>query len=199
MSEILPVGADELSKFAQTTESLILTESERADLVKKLSNPLSFPKEFKNWLMDFVATNIPLIPISQVFGFTQFTALMAPQITTNESTSSTAFVALTTAGPTLTVEPGNYAVIWGAHAGNSASVGKAQMGISINSSNPADSDTNYWAVGTQSQEQGYATKTNTYTCPLGSNTITALYRTSAAGGNAVFQDRWMLAIKYANL
>lgn len=45
-----------------------LSTKEIEQVQRLLSSPLHFPSEFKSWVSDWLATNIPQIPISQAFG-----------------------------------------------------------------------------------------------------------------------------------
>ena len=46
-----------------------LSQEERAALQRMLGFPEDIPAAFQSWLLDFVAVNIPQIPISQISGF----------------------------------------------------------------------------------------------------------------------------------
>lgn len=160
-----------------------------------LSDPMNLPSTFwdystRKWLRD-----APVFPISQVFGFTQFTVMAAPPVVTSEATSSTAYVDLATVGPTLTGVPdGNYLIAYGALMQNSVSGAGSAMSIQVNGTTAADAD---WA---QTQTNVLVSVMRLTTKALsnnGSSTITAKYR--AGSNTATFRDRWMIALKYSNL
>lgn len=144
---------------------------------KLLSAPLLFPDEFKRWLGDFVATNVPLIPYSHIFGAKHNTARSGASITASESTTSTtAYVDLTTAGPSITgIANGTYLVMYGARCRDRAS-------ISVNSAAPSDDDS-IWG-----EEAGPAA-TRMKIVSLNSNnenSIAMKYR-----GTNAFSHRWL--------
>lgn len=66
MTEFAP---DLFSKVTQAQGDLTLTDREREQLVKFLSNPLAFPVPFKSWLTAWLEINQPDISLSQVIGF----------------------------------------------------------------------------------------------------------------------------------
>lgn len=57
-AETSPPPIQEPKKSPQDA-SKALTDAERADLTKKLSNPLDFPPEFRTWLEGFIETALP--------------------------------------------------------------------------------------------------------------------------------------------
>lgn len=133
-----------MSEVAQTQQSVdttpsdALTEQERAILQKLLSNPLEFPKEFKEWVSDYFATNVPLIPYGTFLGSKLNIAKSGDYIATSQGPGGLAYGDLATVGPSIIgIADGVYVVIWGAtttggeHPGN--------MAISVNGDTPVDS------------------------------------------------------------
>jgi hypothetical protein len=119
-------------------------ETVRAESEMLLSHPLHFPDEFKRWLGDFVATNIPMIPFSHIFGARQNTARSGVYIPTSETTAVTAYTNLATVGPEITlIADGTYLVMYGATC-------RARCSISVNGAVPVDDDS-IWG-----EEQGPA-------------------------------------------
>lgn len=146
--------------------------------------------ELRTWLEQ----NPPAIPVTQILGFAQFTALAAPYIGATESTTSTSFTDLATVGPVLTgLSDGQYVVMFGCTA-KSAAADEADMGIAVNT-NGVD------------PTQTVVTLTNSFTSMAiavvvqlrggGNNSITAKYL-SLNGGSASFGRRWMLALRFSN-
>lgn len=148
---------------------------------------------FPSWMVDTVARYGLPVPIGNIVGFSQFTAQIAATIPTDESTLSTSYTDLGTVGPTLTGLPdGSYLVAFGALVTGVS--GTAYMGVKVNAAEATDAA---------------AMKTNVANVPGtrivavtldagGNNTLTARYRTTVAGSGS-WSDRWMLALKYANL
>ena len=111
-----------------------LTEIQREDLGKMLGNPILFPKEFKSWLADFLATNIPMIPFSHVFGAKVNIARSGDFVATSESTTSASYTNLATDGPGLTnLADGTYLIAWGVTS-------RQRSSISVNGATPSDDD-----------------------------------------------------------
>ena len=161
---------------------------------RALSAPLqSIPKEFETWLIDRIAVLLPLIPISQVVGFTQFTAQDAPNVLTQQSTTSTSYTDLSTVGPQLTGLPdGQYIIFFGA---NQFSVGaEPNMSIQVNATAASDDDRVVTGAGTAAHQSRAVIKTLDN---AGNNTITVKYK-SNSGGSVTFFNRWMFALRIAN-
>jgi hypothetical protein len=165
-----------------------------------LASPLfSVPKPFETWMIDRVATSGFDLPISQIVGFSQFTAQAAPTIGTSESTTSTTFTDLATVGPSLTGLPdGEYVFFFGAEA-DTATAGKiAAMALSINAA----------ALGTppigddcESRSDQLVSISRAVTATLsngGNNSVVAKYATDDALAAAFFSSRWLIALRYAN-
>jgi hypothetical protein len=62
---------------------------------------LSVPKEFETTMLDRVNLNPPLLPVTQILGFSQFTA-QAAEVLASQTTTSTTYADLATVGPQLT-------------------------------------------------------------------------------------------------
>lgn len=152
------------------------------------------PKDFLSYMVEYLSINQPLVPIGQVVGFSQYTAQAAPQINTSQSTSSTTPTDLATAGPTLTGLPsGKYVVWFGAAADTSPVNSEAYMGVKANSTEPTTSD----AAVTFSANRIMVSRAHTFTLTNSNNTLLARYW-AASAGTGTWQNRWMLALRYAN-
>jgi len=154
------------------------------------------PNAFKQYIVEYLALNQPLVPVGQLVGFSQFTAQVAAAVDTQEQTNSTTYVNLTTTGPTLTGLPdGQYLVLFGAAAEiDTATVNSARMSLEVNGVAAADTD----MALSGSQFLVSVSRVVTKTFAAGSNTITAKYRSTNAGTNAIFANRWMILLRYAN-
>lgn len=73
MSQFLPDGFEQPkpTKTPEQGPESYLTPDERKFWQRGLGFPEDFPPRFKSWLIDFMAVNIPQIPISQVTGVPQ--------------------------------------------------------------------------------------------------------------------------------
>lgn len=163
-------------------------------IMEVLADPMNLPSTFWDYATQSWLKDAPVFPISQVFGFVQFTALSAPVVITTETIASGVYGDLATVGPTLTGLPdGQYLIIFGALVHTSAAGIASLMSVQPNSTLAVDSD------ALQSQAVDPVSCARAITKSLsnnGSNTLTAKYR---SGGTGTYSNRWLLALKYANL
>lgn len=159
-------------------------------------NPLAVPSSFWEYIPDFLETQRLEIPIGQVFGFSRFTADAAADVHTNESTTSTSFVDLTTAGPSMFgLASGHYIIAFGAACyGSAANVG-AVLAPSIGGAAALDAN----RVISTSTTAVSVSRIITATLAGASNDIVMKYRVDTAGQAANFLDRWLVVLRYANL
>lgn len=153
--------------------------------------------EFQSWLIAYLEALPPLYPISQVTGFTQYTAVTAPFIFTDESTTSSTYGNLATTGPTLSgLADGKYVIHFGAASYIAAGGTEAGMSIQVNSAAVSDNDACISQVGS------FVSISTTVAKSLsnnGSNSITAKYRSLNNVNAAHFARRWLIAQRYSNL
>lgn len=134
-------------------------------------------------------------PITQVLGFTQFTAQTATFVATGETTTSTSYTNLATVGPTLTDLPdGRYVILFGCAAKTSVTTASADMSIQVNSTSATDNDACFQGNTDVSSIMRATTATLSNS---GSNSITAKFKVSSAA-TGTFSHRWLTAIRYAN-
>ncbi len=167
-----------------------LTEEELDRLERLLSVPIFFPKEFKTWVTDFAATNIPMIPFSQVFGSKLNVGRSAPFILAREApVSPGSYGELTTEGPKITnIVKGEYLIFFGATEDG----GFPNMAPSINGGTPSDNES---LKGKANPFPGFAgSRAVKKTLPLESNnTVEMLYKNADA--NDRWAKRWMTLIR----
>lgn len=160
--------------------SLDVTSQEvRGAAEKVLGNPILFPDEFKTWLSDFVATNVPLIPFSHIFGARLNTARSGQYVATSESTTSAAYTDLATVGPQVTnLSDGTYLIVYGAES-------RSRYSVSINGAAASDDDSIYCveAVVPAARAKISSLKNNN------ANTICMKYI------NGSFKNRWMVVVR----
>lgn len=191
----IPEGFESLSSVTRDRPELTLTDSDKQLMDRLLSNPLFFPKDFKTWLLDYIAVNIPDLPISHIFGYSGFAPQEAPTIATGESTTSTSYTNLTTVGPTLAeLADARYWISFGALCGSSAS-GAAQASIQINSDAVSDDD-RIQASPTGIAGGASCARAVIKTLAGGTNSVTMKYK-SGDGSSVGFSQRWMILVKLA--
>jgi hypothetical protein len=166
----------------------MLEPKDREKLESFLKHPVFFPEEFKSWVSDWFATNIPKIPISQIYGFKVQSVKSAPDILAAQATTSTSYVDLTTIGPTLSQIPnGFYLVLFGANVWV-ATDNQKHMSLSVDGAAASDAD----AMISQGHASGRSVLVD-LTNGDHQHTLTAKYR--AATGTGTFADRWLQALK----
>ena len=147
-------------------------------------------------IVEYLEANPPRVPISQITGFTQFAATQA-QVLTLETTTSTTYADLATAGPTISGLPdGQYLFLFGGHIKSSAGGTTALMSLSYDGSTPVDAD----SAGCANTDQAGVSRAVTHTLSgvvTGGHTVKAQYRMGSAG-TGTYQNRWLVAIRYAN-
>lgn len=172
----------------------ILTPEQRDQISSFLESPLKYPSEFKQWLTDYLATNIPPIPVSQLLGYKgtlaryEFVAGLA-DVTTPERTWTDL------GGPEITgLADGVYWAAWGVfnpglHVGSSTN----RMGLAINGVDPTsycqsitvDTAKSVWRANRLTVKNG---KDN--------NSVSARYYWDLSGGaSGQFQRRWMALLR----
>ena len=134
-----------------------------------------FPDEFKRWLGDFFATNIPLIPYSHIFGSKQNTARSGVSVTASETTASTAYTDLTTVGPEITnIADGTYLVMYGVQC-------RARASISVNGAAASDDD----SIWGEEADPAAARMKIVSMSNNNSNSVKMVYK------NGTFSHRWL--------
>jgi len=185
-----PSGVADITPTSPETTSADIALMQRV-LSAAARNPNLIPADFMAYVLDWIQTQRLTIPIGQVFGFTQFTA-KSDRVDAGESTTSTSYGDLTTAGPEIDgLSDGAYILFYGATMFQTSG-GEALMSPSINSAAASDSIAAKTAASTdQSVMTAY-----TATLSSGANSVAMKYRASA--GTSDFAARWLIAIKYAN-
>lgn len=116
-----------------------LNEEERELLKRLLANPIEFPDKFKQWVGDFFAQNVPLIPYGNLLGSKLNIAKSGDYISTLEGLGPAAYDDLATVGPSINgIADGIYVVLWGARVTGGDHT--SYMGLSVNGDTPSDAD-----------------------------------------------------------
>lgn len=176
-----------------TPEDLALMQRVLAAASK---NPNLIPPDFMAYVLDYIQVSRLQIPIGQVFGFSQFTARIAPDVLTQEATSSVTYTDLATVGPTLDGLPdGQYVILFGAAAvSNGAGIG-ARVSFSLNGGAAQDASSILVEDKQASISRGIIQALHNGS----GNMIQLKYRVGNVANIGTFQNRWLLALKYGNL
>jgi len=184
------------SNAATAVVTTPLSEKEREQVQRFLSDPTVFPAIFRSWITSWVEANPPLIPISQITGFSQFLGNYDVTVA-SVNTASVTFVELTGGPDADDLADGVYVIMFGAQARTDTSGKTARMGVSVNGG----------AVDTD-KEAASAVVVNEHSIMMaltatldngGANTLTVKYASSDAAATAFFRGRWFLALKIANI
>lgn len=161
-----------------------------------LSDPTDYPRDFTGWIGPWVGLAGIDVPISQIVGFAQFTAQVAPTIATSQSTTSATYTNLGTVGPQLTGLPdGNYLLLYRASVvNNTAGVG-CLYSPKINGTEATDADAANASGVELTTAVGFTVKELK---TGGNNTILMRYRTDGVA-TATYGGRWLVAFRYANV
>lgn len=165
-----------------------LTEEERDQVTRLLSAPIFFPRQFREWLPDFVANNIPLIPYTHFFGAKTNLARSGDYIQTDETQSSATYDDLATEGPIVSgLANGTYLVLFGCRMNGEGSFAS----IAVNGVMPTDDDDSV----SQSQSD-MPTGRGVFVTLDGDNdnSVKMVYRREG-GAAPHFFDRWLVLIR----
>ena len=174
-------------------------ESERNQYSAYLSNPMAFPGEFKAWLSDWLAVNVPYIPVSQISGYTGTVAQIS--IVNDYDTEPTGsqervWQDIQHDGPVLNnLNPGVYFVCYGYQdPGLNAGAQTVRVGISVNGADPTRYITStHLDLGWNNWE---AIVIDLTTTGVELNTLKMKYWWDLSGGaEAEFQYRWLMAMR----
>ncbi|HEY5990916.1 MAG TPA: hypothetical protein VIV12_31650 [Streptosporangiaceae bacterium] len=167
----------------------------RDQLKALLDQPDLLPDKFLSYMTDYLAVNQPLVPISQILGFTDFTANQATTSGT-VTTTSTTYVALS-GGPTLSgLSDGNYLLLFGSQSSVSSAGQTALASPSVNGATPSDAVA---AVSTDSTNEGSRVSAAIVALSAGANSVELKYRSNLGTSTAKFLGRWLIAIRFSNL
>lgn len=178
-----------------------MTDDHIREIVRgMLTDPLTLPDEFRSWMPRHLEIDPPTLPVAQLTGFAQFTAVAATPIITSETVTSTVYADAATVGPILTsLADGNYILIYGASMSPSvAAATDIMLSPSLNGGTPSDNDA---CVTQQATAIEFVPGARATIARLasGSNTVKIQYRQSNALAGGVYAWRWLIALKYSNL
>ena len=201
MSQFLPESIGKGSQIVDVpTGPDPMVERDR-ELARRLLKPINIPADFLAYIVDYLAVNIPQIPIGQVIGFEKYkgtttTVIQATPILVEETTTSTTFTDLATGGPTLTaLDKGQYVILYGALMKNSVGdLQAASIAPQVNAIAPTDPDD---ILSTRTTNRVGVAKGLYKNITTSANTIKMKYRTHS-GSTGTFDDRWLIALRIGN-
>lgn len=166
--------------------------------VTALAHPLEFPDAFKTWITDYVATHVPKLPISQVFGF-QLQRIRTATTDASETRATNSYGDLATVGPSLTnLADGWYILAFGADVAQSVTAGNPQMSPEINGVAATDADACSLFTFYPSPARSTAIRLlMVHLVNGGTNSIVMKYKSTS--GTATFELRFLHAIKVQTL
>lgn len=168
-----------------------LSQEERQQVRRLLQFPEEFPPEFKEWLLDYLAVNIPQIPIGNIMGFSQYQAVVGTRVDGQGSTSSTSYVDLDGGHPIITgLGAGDYLVMHGCAIESSANNITARQTVKYNNETALSDN----AIMSDSQQIVSSSRIVTKTFTNNNNQIKCQYAVEGAG-TGFFQLRWLIALK----
>ena len=117
MSEFKPEGYLGANPLKELSDTKPLEDADVALIARVFQDPRRIPAVFWSYLQSWLEANPPLLPISQIVGFSQFTTVVANARRLAETTTSQRLTNLATVGPQLTgLSDGIYDVIVGLSA-----------------------------------------------------------------------------------
>lgn len=150
-------------------------------------------EQLRQWL---TVNPIP-VPISQVQGFSRFTAQPA-SIATGETTTSTTYADLATVGPTLSGLPaGTYLVLVGALLYNNTAGVASSASVSLNGGAASDADAAILVTSGSNVPAVTAVGFSVKTLTLANNTLRVKYRVNGAS-TGTFYYRNLVALRIGN-
>lgn len=190
-------GYDIAAAQAETQQQIakgagsFLSNEERQNVRRLLSFPEEFPPEFKEWLLDYLAVNIPQIPIGNIMGFSQYQAVVGTRVDGQGSTTSASYVELDGGHPQITgLGAGDYLVFHGCAIESSANNITARQSVKYNEETALSDN----AILSDSQQIVSSSRVVAKTFTNNNNTIKCVYA-QEGGGTGFFQLRWLIALK----
>ena len=173
----------------------ILTPEQRGQIDEFLGSPIKYPEEFKQWLTDYLAVNVPPIPVSQLLGYKGTLARYDHLVTTETlSSPTTTWTDLGTVGPEIDkLADGVYWAAWGCYVAANGGAVTNRMGLSVNGADPS----------TYAESTGVSTAKNMWRATqllvksgTDNNTVTAKFYTDPiTGTGGDFAKRWMALMR----
>lgn len=202
MSSILD-GASATQETALQAEKGVdsfLSSEERAQVQRFLNFPEEFPKVFKSWLLDFIAVNGLAIPISQISGFSQFTA-RSSEVFATESVTGASYGNIASVGPTLSgLSDGQWIFWYGLYSDSDADV-QVAASLSFNGVTATDADGIRGGVdGLVGDQTRISIMRGVFKILTngGSNEVQMKYKKIAGASNPTVGTRWLIGLKTGN-
>lgn len=141
-----------------------------------------------------------LLGLEQKAGFGGVEITPADPVATQESTTSTSYTDLTTVGPSLTnLADGQYIVAFGAAAGNDTAGSGARMSVSVNGAAASDTNSMIVSGAASANIPGLYVFKVTLSAAAGGGTNSLAVKYRAGANTAIFQQRWLIVFRIANV
>ena len=185
----LNLGAD------LAAETIVPTEREKAVFRSLMADTfLTTPEAHVTWILDQIALRGTPISVNQIQGFSGF-QFQSAEVVTSEATSSLSYADLTTPGPTLSgLADGRYAVFIGGYFDTPLGNGGA-ISLHVNGS----PSTGFVGMGSQDARLACSSSNLSVQTLTNDNNNTLTLKYYVSGGTTTFSNRWLTAVKYANL
>lgn len=187
--------------FGQSTnpETDYLTNEERIQLRRLLSQPEEFPREFGSWIKEYISLNGEIQPF-QVQGLSLRAPRTATVVTAENLGFTTSYSDLATVGPKLEdLGKGTYLVFYSSSAIANEFGAEPWMSVSINGATAVDLDSVHFHLSGSTGELPLF-RSLIVDLPLGNNTLLCKYKRIGNGTTvATFSNRQLSALKVANL
>lgn len=162
----------------------------------KIPSLANFSEQAIGELKNFIQQVISGMSVTQIPGFSQFTAQAATTVTTSQTTTSTSPADLATVGPSLTDLPdGVYVFFWGSHIQTSATGVASYVGVKVNSTEPTTTEAIFGDIA-GGFLPGFSFVQKTLSNG-GANTAVLRYWMASAG-TGTYRDRRLLALRVSN-
>lgn len=175
-----------------------LSKEDRDRISQRLGAPIHFPPEFKTWLLDYIAVNIPVLPISHFLGYVS-TKAYSNLVETVENTDSGSYTDMATVGPQLSLPRGRYLLLYGATlaAVSSPGANAGKMSPSINGGAASDDDSvDVFTFNGTNMNGSFAIVKDLTT--VETNTLVMRYKkdSGVSAGQPTWGMRWFSAIRF---
>ena len=176
-----------------------LSEEERKLVAELLGRPLDFPNRFKQWFVDYIAQNIPPVPVDHIQGYTK-TRGFGDDGDSGNLTIGGGWTDL--GGPVFTEIPaGSYLMLWGMYCPNNVSSGVIyRMGPVVDGGgNPSEDQACKVSAGSHGMQGARARQIDLGNPSTAQGSLDFRYRadlwSGGPGANAAVNTSWATIIK----
>lgn len=185
-----------------TQDFNFLTQDERQQMRRFLMFPEEFPKEFKDWILQYVGVNAELQQ-SQITGLLQAVPNYEQNANGLDVTFTTTFIDDSPPSPKIEgLARGRYLVYYGANVQNQEAGVTGHITISVNGATSTTATSPYASTVFTSSLNLYVPISRVILIDLTepSNSLTMQYARTSGGATGVgFTRRWIIAQRVGNL